>query len=48
LAYFWGEARFSPVNAQLSEALIGMLFTLCCCLAGLAFGLVRLKEVNSK
>ncbi|EAR07524.1 hypothetical protein [Reinekea blandensis] len=47
LAYFWGEARFEPVPEQLSESLMGVLFALCCCLAGLAYGLIRLKEANS-
>ena len=44
LAYFWGESRFLPVSERVSEPLIGVLFTLCCCLAGLAFGLIRLRE----
>jgi len=48
LAFFWGESRFIPVSEQLSEPLIGVLFTLCCCLAGLAFGLIRLREVDSQ
>jgi hypothetical protein len=46
LAYFWGELRFAPVSEVLSEPLIGVLFSLCCCLAGLAFGLIRLKDVD--
>lgn len=47
LAYFWGEARFEPSPEQLSESLIGVLFALLSCLAGLAYGLIRLKEANS-
>ncbi|MDX1475124.1 MAG: hypothetical protein R3309_13215 [Reinekea sp.] len=48
LAYFWGESRFSPTDEQLSEPLVGVLFALCCCLAGLAFGLTRLRVVDSE
>lgn len=47
LAYFWGDTRFSPVSDSLSEPLMGVMFTLCSCLAGLAFGLIQLKDVDS-
>jgi hypothetical protein len=47
LAYFWGEARFLVSEEQLNPSLIGVLITLCCCLAGLGYGLFQLKEVDS-
>ena len=47
LAYYWGDIRFEAEADQLSLAILGVLFTLCCSLGGLAFGLVRLKESDS-
>lgn len=43
LAYFWGEMRFHPVSEVVSESLVGVLFSMSCSLACLAYGLYRLK-----
>ena len=47
LAYYWGDIRYEAEADQLSLAILGVLFTLCCSLGGLAVGLVRLKESDS-
>jgi len=44
LAYYWGDVRFGSEEVGVSRSMIGVLITLCCSLAGLASGLVRLKE----
>jgi len=46
LAYYWGDSRFDTAADGVSQPVVGVLFALCCSLAGLAFGLVRLKEID--
>lgn len=46
VAFFWGDMRFAPISDSLSEPLLGVLYSLLCCLTGLAFGLIRLKGVD--
>lgn len=46
LAYFWGVSRFGapePEAAEVNGAVVGMLFTVCACLAGLAYGLASIR-----
>jgi uncharacterized BrkB/YihY/UPF0761 family membrane protein len=47
LAHYWGDNRFETGIDTVGSSLIGVLFTLCCSLAGLGFGLVRLQEADS-
>lgn len=48
LAFFWGESRFSEDASELSLPIIGVLYTLCCNLIGLAVGSVRLQGFERK
>lgn len=48
LTYFWGETRFSPVSDQLSEPVVGLLYSFCCCAAGLSYGLLQLQRNATK
>ncbi|WP_320827464.1 hypothetical protein [Reinekea sp.] len=44
VAHYWGDSRFETSTGTVGASVIGVLFTLCCSLAGLGFGLVRLQE----
>ncbi|ATX78262.1 MULTISPECIES: hypothetical protein [Reinekea] len=46
VAHYWGDSRFEASAGSVGFSVIGMLFTLCCSLAGLGFGLVKLQEVD--
>lgn len=46
LAYFWGVSRFGvpDINdASINGATLGLLFTACCCMSALAYGLAQLR-----
>lgn len=46
LAYFWGVSRFGAPRVDADSAngaVLGLLFTVCACIAALGYGLTRLK-----